>query len=74
MKRDATHMDQVERWALFMKEHPNEWMKYHSSFIDAQFDQAYSFLHSLSKTKNGREKIIKLYNIKNVGGYKKLLG
>ena len=41
--------------------------------IDAQFEKANRVIKELSKTKEGREKIIKIYNIKNIDGYKNLL-
>jgi len=71
--RDKTHMEQVERWALYVKSHP-DWKKKHTRFIDSLYEKAGSFIHALAKQKNGKDKIIKLYGIKNVKGYKKLLG
>ena len=71
--RDKTHEDFVVRWANFVKENPNEWRKIHTEFINSLFRMNENFLKRLSKEPNGKEKIIKLYNIKNVSGYKKLL-
>ena len=67
------HNDFIERWAKFMKENPDKWKKIHTEFIDAQFEKANNVIKELSKTKQGREKIIKVYNIKNINGYKDLL-
>jgi hypothetical protein len=66
--------EQVEEWATFVKEHPNEWKTIHTKFINAQFEKADAFIKRLLKEPNGREKVIKAYNIKNLKGYKRLLG
>lgn len=71
--RDKTHMEQVERWARFVKSNSN-WKKIHTKFINAQYEKAEEFIKRLSKEKGGSEKIIKLYGIKNKKGYEKLLG
>lgn len=72
-KRDKTHADHIESWAHFVKTNPN-WKKIHTEFINAQFEKANSFIKRLLKQPNGKEKIIKLYKIKNKKGYSKLLG
>jgi hypothetical protein len=65
-------MDQIERWALFMKNNPGKWKKIHTEFIDAQYDKAYAFYDRLAKTEGGKEKIIKIFGIKNLDGYPSL--
>jgi hypothetical protein len=51
-------MEQVERWANFVKTHPREeWMKHLKPFIDGQIKKANDFFKELLKTKEGREKI-----------------
>ncbi len=72
--RDKTHTEFIEKWALFVKNNPNKWQKPHARLIDSQIIMHRDFLKRLSKEKNGREKIIKLYSIKNLKGYKQLLG
>ena len=67
------HMDSVERWAEYIKTNPG-WRKIHNQFIDAQYEKAYAFLDRLAKTPGGKEKIIKLYGIKNTNAYPRLLG
>ena len=67
------HNDFIDRWAKFMKENPDKWKEIHTEFIDAQFEKANHVIKELSKTKQGKEKIIKIYNIKNKKGYQKLL-
>lgn len=56
-----SHMEQVERWARFVREHPNEWRKPHTEFINALFANHARVLKELSKTKEGREKVEKLW-------------
>jgi len=70
--RDKTHIEQVERWAEFVKNDSN-WKSYHTKFINAQYEKFFKFINKLSKTKEGQEKIVELYNIKNIKGYPKLL-
>ena len=72
--RDKTHMEQVEKWACYVRDNPNSWKKIHTEFINALFKKHEDFIKRLAKTKEGKQKIIKLYNIKNINGYKKLLG
>jgi hypothetical protein len=61
--RDKTHMEQVERWALFVKTHPrSEWIKHVKPLIDSQINMAERFYRKLKKQKNGMEKIKKLKN------------
>jgi len=67
------HEDFIERWVNFMKENPDKWKKNHTEFIDAQFEKANQIIEKLSKTKEGKQKIIKMYKIKNKEGYKELL-
>ncbi|MBT3416996.1 hypothetical protein HON86_03210 [Candidatus Woesearchaeota archaeon] len=57
----------VETWAKYVRSNKN-WKNEHTKFINAQFKKHDRILSKLSK-----EKIIKLYGIKNVSGYTKLL-
>ena len=70
--RDKTHMDFVEKWANYVKNN-SDWKKIHTEFIDSQFKMHENFIKRLLKEKDGKEKIIKLYKIKNLNGYKELL-
>jgi len=72
--RDKTHMEFVDKWAEFVKNNPDKWRKIHAEFINAQIQMNKQFLERLKKTPDGRVKIIDLYQIKNLEGYKKLLG
>jgi hypothetical protein len=70
--RDKTHMEQVEKWAFYVRANP-DWKNKHTQFINSLYGKASKFIHALAKQKNGKDKIIKLYGIKNIEGYKKLL-
>ncbi|MBI4153045.1 hypothetical protein HY497_00850 [Candidatus Woesearchaeota archaeon] len=72
--RDKTHMEQVERWAHYVKEHPAQWKKEHTAFIDSVYRMACDAIWRLSQQPGGREKIITLRGIKNTKGYPTLLG
>lgn len=70
--RDRTHMEFIEKWADYVKNN-SDWKKIHSEFINSQFKLHENFIKRLLKEKDGKKKIIKIYNIKNINGYKKLL-
>ena len=63
----------VEDWARKVKESGGNWKNVHTEFIDSQFIKSEAFIKRISKEKNGTEKIMKLYGIKNKKGYPKLL-
>ncbi|HIH31293.1 TPA: hypothetical protein HA235_01165 [Candidatus Woesearchaeota archaeon] len=71
--RDVSHADFVGRWANFVKDNPNKWRKFHNDFINSQIRSSRGFIERLSRQDNGKEKIVKLYSIKNLQGYKRLL-
>ncbi|MBI5072878.1 hypothetical protein HZA99_03600 [Candidatus Woesearchaeota archaeon] len=52
-----------------MKEHPTEWKKIHTEFINSQFLSHEQFLDRLLQQPNGKKKILELYQIKNVKGF-----
>ncbi len=64
-----SHDDQIVRWACFVREHPSEWKKIHTEFIDAIFAKHEDFRERILKTANGKEKLVQLYDIKNREGY-----
>jgi len=68
MRKD--HLEQIERWAHFVRDNPAKWKKIHTKFINSLFKKHYSFRERLLQTANGKEKLQKLYNIKNINGYK----
>ena len=56
--RDSTHMEQVERWARFVRDNPRSvWKAEQGSLIDAQIIMAKRFFSNLEKTPGGEEKI-----------------
>ena len=57
--RDKTHLEQIERWAEYVRTNP-DWKKKHTEFIDAQFEMSNRFYKKLAETPEGREKIKKL--------------
>ncbi len=59
------HEDQIVRWANFVRDNPTKWKRIHTEFIDSIFDKHKQFVKQLSKTKEGKEKLVSLYNIKN---------
>lgn len=71
--RDKTHTEFVDRWAEFIRNNPDKWRKIHTDFINAQILMNKQFLERLKKTPNGKDKIVELYQIKNLKGYEKLL-
>lgn len=60
-------MEQVERWAKFVRENPNKWQKDHTEFINSLFLNHEEFFKKLAATPGGKEKILKLYNLKRKG-------
>ena len=58
--RDKTHMEQVERWALYVKEHPTAWKKEHTAFIDSVYHMAWNAVERIAQQPCGKEKVEKL--------------
>ena len=54
------HLEQVERWAEYVRTHPNEWKAKMKLFLDAQIIMSRRFYQKLSETPEGREKIKEL--------------
>jgi len=59
------HKDQIERWANYVKEHPNEWKSKLKPFIDGQIIMARRFYYKLAETSEGMKKIKLLRNLNN---------
>ncbi|MCK4938395.1 MAG: hypothetical protein KAR85_07310 [Methanosarcinales archaeon] len=65
VERDKTHIEQVVRWAEFVKTHPREvWIKQTGPLVDSQIIMANQFYERLSRTEGGMEKIKKLRGLK----------
>ncbi len=52
-----THLEQIERWAKFVKENSDSWKKEHAQFINAQIEKSWKFYERLEKIPGGWEKI-----------------
>lgn len=65
--------EEIDRWIRYMKENP-DWKKVHTQFINAQYSKCYGFIDRLLKEPDGKKRLIDAYGIKNLKGYKKLLG
>ncbi len=65
--------EMVKKWAEYIRSSNGKWRKIHNEFITAQFDMAQSFIRRLAEQPGGKEKIIKLYGIKNKKAFPKLL-
>ena len=66
------HMGHIEQWAEYVKTH-KDWKNLHTEFINAEFAKFDAWFEKLLKMPGSRQMIIKLYDIKNVDGYKGLL-
>jgi len=60
VKRDKSHEEQIERWANFVREHPDEWKAKVKPLIDSQILMAKRFYNKLAETSEGRQKILEL--------------
>jgi len=47
----SQRMEAVEKWALFVKNNPDNWKKIHTEFINAQFEKAYKAIDKILKEK-----------------------
>jgi hypothetical protein len=64
--------EEIDRWIAYMKSHPNTWKQKHTAFINAQFSKSKAFRERLLKLPGGKEKLCKLYDIKNISGFPSL--
>ena len=64
--------DQITRWAEYVKSH-QDWKKIHTKFINAQFKKHEEIIKKILSQPDGREKIIRLYNVKNLNAFKGIL-
>ncbi|OIO40971.1 hypothetical protein COU56_02010 [Candidatus Pacearchaeota archaeon CG10_big_fil_rev_8_21_14_0_10_31_9] len=51
------HKEQIERWANYVRDNPQEWKAKLKPFIDGQIIMARRFYNKLAETSEGREKI-----------------
>lgn len=60
MTHDKSHKEQIERWALYVRNNPDKWRAELKPFLDSQLIMARRFYNKLSQTEEGRKKILKL--------------
>ncbi len=61
--RDKTHIEQIERWAKYVKGNPGKWKSQLKPFLDSQIIISRRFYSKLAETEKGRNKIKRLRNI-----------
>ena len=64
--RDKTHQEQIQRWAEYVKKNPGVWKRKLKPFLDAQIIMSRRFYSKLAETKEGREKISLLRDVKTI--------
>lgn len=64
--KDSQRMEQIEKWAKYVRTSNGKWRKVHNKFINDQFELALNFYNRLLKQPNGKGKIRKLRGIKNL--------
>lgn len=69
MRTRERHLEYVERWATFVRENPTKWKKVHTEFINALFQKNEEVTKRILQQPDGKQKLIELYNIKNVDGF-----
>jgi hypothetical protein len=62
--QEASGMEQVEKWAQFVKTHPGEWKDIHTDFMNAFIENMNAEVNGISAQPGGKEKFRKLRNIK----------
>jgi len=65
--KDKLHIEQVERWANYVKNNP-DWKKKLKPFLDAQIIISRRIHKKLSETEEGREKLRLIRNMKMNNG------
>ena len=53
--RDPSHMQQIEKWAEYVRDNPRTWKSKLKPFIDSQIMIAKRFYENLTKTEEGKE-------------------
>lgn len=70
--RDKSHEEQIVRWAKYVKDNPNTWKAKVKPLIDGQIIISRRFYANLLKTKNGKEKLLKLRKILLISSHVKI--
>ena len=58
--RDKTHIEQIERWANYVRDNPDKWKLKFKEFIDAQIIMSRRFYKRLGEMEGGKGKIREL--------------
>ncbi len=61
----TSHQEQVEQWANYIRDNPTSWRIQHTRFLNAQIQLANDALQRIRKQKNGKEKLVELFSVKN---------
>lgn len=64
MMRDKSHNEQIKRWAKYVKNNP-DWKQKFKPFLDSQIIMARRVYRKLAMTKEGKEKIKKLKDLRS---------
>ncbi len=64
MNERDSHMDQVMRWAKFVRDNPTTWKKIHTDFINAIFEKHEQFVQRLKASPGGEEKLRQLQEMR----------
>lgn len=64
MNERDSHMDQVVRWAKFVRDNPTTWKKIHTEFINAIFEKHEQFVQRLKASPGGEEKVRQLQEMR----------
>ncbi len=62
---DKSRLEQIDRWAEYVRTSRGAWKKEHTAFINAQFEKADAFYRRLAQTPGGKEKIRAIFGIQN---------
>ena len=62
--RNKSHIEQVERWAEYVKSNPDKWKSKLKPFLDSQIIMAQRFYKKLAETEQGKQKILELKLVK----------
>ena len=67
MGRDASHDEQIMRWATFVRENPKKWREQHTAFLNSQIISANEKYAKLREMPNGEKIIAELRKLRFFG-------
>ena len=62
---EKSRLEQIERWAKFIRENPDKWRRQHTLFLNAQIICANEKYEKLKKMSNGEKIIEELRRLRN---------